>query len=132
MNNADRIHAIYAAFGKGDIATIVETTAEDVDWGYDGEPPAVLAWLKAGKGRQRVLEYFDGVMKTMDFHAFVPRVVAAQGHEVATMVEVDFTSKTTGKRVKGIQAMWFTLDDRGRITRYRIVLDSAAHFAAYA
>lgn len=131
MNNVDRVNSIYAAFGRGDVASIVEMTTEDVEWGYDGKTPKVISWLERGRGRDRVLGYFKGVSETMQFHKFEPKVVAGAGNDVLAIVEVDWTAPLTGKRVTGYEAMWFTFDDRGRITRYRPVLDSAVHFAAY-
>lgn len=123
MNNVDRIHAIYAAFARGDIAAILESIREDADWGHDGECGGVLGWLQVGRGRDVAKRYFEGVGATMDFHGFAPRVVAGQDDHVVAMVDVEFTARPTGRRVAHTQGMWFTFDDRGRITRYRVLLD---------
>lgn len=128
--NVDRINEIYAAFGRGDIDHIFASVADDVDWGLEANVPQALAWLKAGRGRDKVKAYFKGVGENMDFHSFVPKLVLGQGNEVLTLVEVSFTGKRTGKRLDSIEAMHFTFDDKGKITRYRIVLDTAGFAAA--
>ena len=131
MTNAQRIHDIYAAFGRGDINAIIEATTEDVDWGLDAEMPAPARWLCVGRGRAKVLEYFKGVGEMMEFHAFVPKLVLGQGNDVLTLVEVEFTGRPTGKLVKSSEAMHFTFNDRGQITRYRLVADTAQLIRAF-
>jgi len=132
MTNVDRINAVYAAFGRGDVAAILEATTEDVDWGYEG--PARhpdLRWLEAGRGRAKVEEYFRGAGAMMDFHAFVPKLVLGQGDDVLALVDVDFTAKTTRKRLKGVEVMHFTFDKHGRIARYRLIQDTTQFHQAF-
>ena len=132
MTNVDRMNAVYAAFGRGDIAAIVEATSEDVDWGYDGpsKHPS-LAWLEVGRGRSKVQEYFRGAGETMEFHSFVPKLVLGQADDVLALCVVDFTVRATGKRVTTTEVMHFTFNRDGRIVRYRPVLDTAERITAY-
>jgi uncharacterized protein len=131
-SNVDRINAIYAAFGRGDIASIIEMTAEDVDWGYEGLAKlGPLEWCRAGRGRAKVMEYFRGAGASMTFHAFEPKLVLGQGDDVLALCVVDFTAKATNKRLKVTEAMHFTFDDRGRITRYRLIMDTAERVSVF-
>ncbi len=130
MTNVDRINQIFAAFGRGDISAIVEATTEDVDWGLDADMPESVRWICAGTGRDKVLSYFKGVDAMMQFHAFAPRLVLGQGNDVIALIDVDFTGRPTGTRMKSSEAMHFTFDARGRIARYRVVLDTAQFIAA--
>src|SRR5262245_39899947 len=103
MTNRERIQAIYAAFARGDIPAILEVGPDDADWGYEGEASRmkdVLPWLFRGKGRTQAAAYFAGVIAHYDFHGFVPLLVLGEGNDVLTLLEVDFTEKTTGKRLK--------------------------------
>ena len=52
--NADFIHSLYAAFSRGDIATILAALAPDVDWVCEG--PASVPFCGSFAGRSRVLE----------------------------------------------------------------------------
>jgi uncharacterized protein len=134
MTNVDRINAIYAAFGRGDIPAILEMTAEDVDWGYEGGAPkmdVVMPWVCAGKGRARALEYFKGAGETLEFHSFEPKLVLGQGDEVLALCVLDITVRATKKRLKVTEAMHFTFDRTGRIARYRLIMDTAERIAAY-
>lgn len=133
MTNVDRIKALYAAFGRGDVSAIVEMTAEDVDWGLASDAPGIerLAWVRAGEGRAAVLGYFRGVGETMDVHAFEPVLVLGEGDSVLALIDIDFTVRPTGKRLRSREAMHFTFDRSGRIARYRPLFDTAERVAAY-
>ena len=50
MSHLTTIRTIYAAFGRGDIATILSHLDEHVDWDYGaGDTP--VTWLKHRRGR---------------------------------------------------------------------------------
>ena len=62
MSQADvaLIQSLYAAFGRGDIATIITAVAPDIEWRLNGsrsDHPLLGTW----KGPQGVQAFFDGL-----------------------------------------------------------------------
>lgn len=132
MDSKERVKAIFEAFGRGDVPAIVEMAAADVDWGIDGEFSEALAWLRPGRGRDKVLAYFGGVGATMEVHTIVPKHIAGDGDHGLALIEIEFTVKQTGKRLRVEEAMHFTFNAAGQIVRYRGFCDTAGRNRAYA
>jgi ketosteroid isomerase-like protein len=55
MGPIDTIQAVYAAFGRGDVAAILERVTDDADWCRD--VPGV-PHLRHGVGREAAASYF--------------------------------------------------------------------------
>jgi hypothetical protein len=68
------------AFGRGDIPTILNMLADDVDW-YDPGRPAVT---HAGRyrGRDDVLRFFSRVGESLAIETFEPKEFIAKGDRV--------------------------------------------------
>ena len=93
MSQADvaLIQSLYAAFGRGDIATIIAALAPDIEWRLNGsrsDHPLLGTW----KGSKGVQEFFGELAKLQDFSEFSPREflsagdrVFVLGHYAATM-----------------------------------------------
>src|SRR6266576_3249520 len=66
------VQSLYAAFGKGDIATIVAGMAPDVDWVVNGDRkdfPSFGSW----KGQGEVQKFFHAVADNQDAKVFDPQ-----------------------------------------------------------
>ncbi len=64
--NVDLIQSLYAAFGRGDIATIVNALSSDVDWNVNGrhkDHPLIGTW----KGPGEVQKFFQGIAEHQEF-----------------------------------------------------------------
>src|SRR3712207_5145168 len=57
-SNADRVRAIYQAFGRQDVPAILEHLADDVQWDY-AYPDHPVPWLRAGQGRAAGARFFQ-------------------------------------------------------------------------
>jgi SnoaL-like domain/Putative transposase len=68
--NEQLVRNLYDAFGRGDIPTILNMLADDVDW-YDPGPPAVT---HAGRyrGREDVLRFFSRIGESLVIETFQP------------------------------------------------------------
>ena len=44
MTNTQTIQALYAAFGRGDVATILSCVTDDVDWNNSGVASRECPW----------------------------------------------------------------------------------------
>ena len=127
--NTKIVQEMYAAFGRGDVQTILARLAYDVVWkGVYGAGPHVPT---AGerRGRAAVGEFFNQVGANVNFSKFEPTEFIATGDKVVTLGHY---VATTPKQ-KGFDsdfAMVFTLKN-GKVTHFQEFCDSAAINAAY-
>lgn len=129
--NLATVHAIYAAFGKGDVPAILACVAPDARWEAWADNRAQAAgvpWLKAQTGPKGVAAFFAYVGK-WKVNDFAVKNVMAAGANVAAEVEVDFDVTQTGGRIKDQEIHYWTFNDRGLITGLRHYNDTAKHIA---
>jgi ketosteroid isomerase-like protein len=61
-DNLATIRAIYTAFGTGDVETILDAVADDVDWAVDAEP--VAPWYGQRNGKDGVASFFADIARS--------------------------------------------------------------------
>lgn len=125
----ERVLEVYKAFGQGDIPAVLEAIADEVDWGIERDNPVVESVPFLGNVRTRHevgSRYFAGLASTIKITRFEPLVVAADGNDVVAVIAEGFTNITTGKSVETTAVHHFTLNDDGRIIRYRPIVDTLA------
>ena len=131
MTNVETVQAIYEAFGKGDVAAILERMADDVEWeqwegehtGQDGGVP----WLARRSGIGGVVGFFEAVAANIEFHSFEPTNILEGGNQVAVTIRFDATAKQTGERFQEEEIHLWTFDDAGRVSGLRHYVDTAKH-----
>lgn len=123
MNPIETVQQIYAAFGRGDVPAILATLAEDVDWEYNTFPNPV-PWLQPRRGRDQVPAFFQA-LSALEFTRFEPLHFMANGNLVVSLVNVEFTVKSTGKKVVEMEEvhLWH-FDAQGQVARFRHRVDS--------
>lgn len=131
MGNAATVQAIYEAFGRGDVPTILSKLADDVEWDYAGGTSTNVPWLQPRKGPAEVAGFFQAIAG-MEFHAFTPKGIIGDGDTVVALVDVDFTVTATGKRLSEVDEIhvWH-FNAEGKVARMRHGVDSHAHQLAY-
>ena len=119
------VRNLYDAFGRGDIQTILNMLAYDVDW-YDPGPPAVT---HAGRyrGREDVLRFFSRIGESLAIETFQPTEFIVQGDRVIVLGSIRAKVKQTGL----VYDNEWTLRD-GRVTKWQIYEDTARELAAHA
>lgn len=129
MNNVERVQAIYAAFGRGDIPAILEQLTDDVEWEY-GVNSTDVPWLQPRRGRTDVGKFFES-LAALEITKFVPKHVIGQGDVVVGMIDLEGKVKATGQRVVEDDEVhiWY-FDDRGRVRRFRHRADTHQHWKA--
>jgi uncharacterized protein len=95
-DNIKAIQAIYEAFGRGDVATILEGLTDDVDWATDTSSTAA-PWYGVRKGKAAVTAFFEAFGSAMEVEEFTPRTFAANDTDVLTVVRCRAKSRATGK-----------------------------------
>ena len=125
MSNLNTVQDIYAAFGAGDVPSILASLADDVDWEY-GPGSTDVPWLQHRSGHNAVAGFFNS-LSAVDIHKFAPKELLETDGVVVALIDVDFTVKATGKRVTEedeIHVWRFNAD--GKVARYRHGVDTHA------
>ena len=130
QQNTAVVREAYAAFGRGDIASILSQLDDRVEWepvmGAGAHVPT------AGKrtGKSGVDEFFRVLGKTVAFSAFEPREFIAQGDQVVALGRYEGRATTTGRTFAAEWSMVFTFRG-GKIVRFREYVSTSSIDAAF-
>ncbi len=128
--NTKVVQDAYAAFGRGDIQTLLTYFADDIIWTpvYGAGPHVPTSGLRRGKAA--VAEFFKQVAENVQFSQFEPKEFVATGDKVVALGH--YTATTPIKKSFASDfAMVFTFRE-GKVTRFQEFCDSSAINAAYA
>jgi len=131
QENLETVRSIYAAFGRGDVAAILDCLADDVAWEswHDNfAQRAGVPWLKAGRGRRHVAEFFK-IVGAFKISKFTVVSLMAGGNQVAAEVENTAEVPATGGNFHEEEVHLWTFNDQGQVVRFRHYLDTAKHIA---
>src|SRR5688572_6348896 len=123
MSNVGTVQGMYEAFGRGDIAAIMDVMADEVEWeqwdasntGQDAGVP----WLARRSGKDDVAGVFQAVADGLEFHSFQPINLMEGGNQVAATIDIDATAKATGERFRDEEIHLWTFDDAGKLAGLR-------------
>ena len=126
-NNVATVNRIYEAFGKGDISTIIDYIADNVQWEQWADNSAQNAgvpWMQAQKGKQGVLNFFKNVgeLEVKDF-----QVLSIMANETQVAAEIIFEARvpSTGNRYRDEEIHLWTFNEEGKVTGLRHYVDTA-------
>jgi ketosteroid isomerase-like protein len=121
--NIQTVQQIYEAFGRGDVATILEKVTDDVDWASECAP-GVAPWHGVRRGKEQVRGFFEALGSTVEVLEFSPRAIAA--NETDVMVIIDFEMKVPATGRSGAMTLhhYWRLRD-GKVFHYRGTEDTA-------
>jgi ketosteroid isomerase-like protein len=131
MSNANvaLVQSLYAAFGKGDVGTILNGLSADVDW-HSGGRASDYPGFGQRKGQNAVKEFFQIIADNNDFAHFSPREFYAADDKVFVLGDYALTLKKTGKKMASDWAHVFTIRN-GKVVKFREFLDTALAAEAY-
>jgi len=121
------IRNIYAAFGRGDIDTILDAMTEDVLWEF--EAPSEISWSGIRRGREQAAGFFAGIAAEHADPKLEMTEFFEAGDAVAVFGRYAATIRATGIRVDSPVAHYFRFRD-GKIARYVNVIDSGSFVEA--
>jgi ketosteroid isomerase-like protein len=127
--NTKVVQEAYAAFGRGDIQTLLSHLADDIVWTGVYGAGSHVPTSGVRRGKSAVAEFFKQVAENVQFRQFEPKEFVATGDKVVALGH--YAADTPIK--KGFEsdfAMVFTLRN-GKVTHFQEFCDSAAVNAAY-
>lgn len=126
--NIKIIKDVYEAFGRGDVAAVLDAVADDVDWAAEAAGSGA-PWYGVRYGKGAVVKFFEAFGTAMDVEEWTPLAFAASDADVHSVVRIRATSRATGKSMTMNLHHFFTLRD-GKIAYYRGTEDTAQTEAA--
>ena len=129
MSNIPTVQAIYQAFSKGDFPAILEMVSEKVYWELDAIDHGI-PWLKPGRGKLHVLEFFKLVAREFEMKKFDLKAPVENGKQIVVMVEIEATIRSTRKPIRDLEFHIWGFDDEGKVKTFRHVLDTHQHWLA--
>ncbi|MEY8879727.1 MAG: nuclear transport factor 2 family protein [Leptothrix sp. (in: b-proteobacteria)] len=121
----DTVQQIYAAFGRGDLAFILDQLDDDVSWGIDSVAAGEVPPYGLLRGRQGVTKFFAAWAETADFLSFEPRDFVVAGDQVFNHLAYTAKVRATGRTVQNFSLQHWTLRN-GKVLRWRGYEDTAA------
>jgi ketosteroid isomerase-like protein len=128
--NVETIQRVFDAFGRGDIATIVDNVSDDTVWGFNVSCSDV-PWHAQVRGKQHVPDFFEALLGNVDFTTFEPRDFIDAGDSVVAHVHVGYVVKKTGRPVNEDVLMWWRVGPDGKISQLIHFEDTAQVINAY-
>jgi len=122
------VEKMYAAFGRGDIQTVLDHLAPNVEWTMEG--PSTLPFTGKKIGPAQVLTFFQALGTTQENQKLTVDEYIVQGDKVATTGRYAATVKATGKRFDCAVAHVFTFRD-GKVVKFLDFVDTAQMADAY-
>jgi uncharacterized protein len=126
--NIKTVEQVYDAFGRGDVAAILDVVSDDVDWGAE-TTSTVAPWYGARHGKDGVATFFADFGTAMEVQEFSPISIAANDNDVLAVVRLRSTSRATGRSVAMDLHHVFTFRG-GLVSYYRGTEDTAQTEAA--
>jgi hypothetical protein len=122
-SNISLIRSLYAAFERGDFATIVGAITSDASWEVVGRVKD-YPLFGTRKGPAAVREFFNQIGETQEAVSFKPRDFHAAGNTVLVLGHYTWMLRRTGKPVDTEWAHVFTVKN-GKVAAFREFTDTA-------
>jgi ketosteroid isomerase-like protein len=128
-DNVKTIEAVYEAFGRGDVAAILDAVTDDVDWASEASSTEV-PWWGVRNGKEQVTDFFVQLAANEEVLEFTPLAMVGDGNDVLTVVRYRAKATKTGKTVDMEIHHHFHFTG-GKISRYRGSEDTLQTLRSY-
>ena len=95
IQNTERVTEIFEAFGRGDVAYILDQLADDARFVSHLDP--IVPWAGAYSGRDNVTRFFQALGSSVEVADHPVNALVAQGDTVVAMGDVRFRIRQTQK-----------------------------------
>lgn len=129
QDNIQLVRSAYEAFKSGDMETLLNTLADDVEWTTPG-PTDIMPAAGTRRGRQGVAEFFATLGAQEDIELFEPQEFIAHDNKVVTISNYRGRVKATGKTAETSLVHVFDIEN-GKVKRFREFFDTAAVLSAF-
>jgi len=129
--NTQIVQQIYAAFGRGDVAGIMQHVSDELRrFGVVCEDDGVPWHMQITK-KADVPRFFKALSDTMEFTRFEPRDFAEGGDHVYCTVSFDATFRRNGKTLTQDHSLHHFAFKNGKVVEWRGSEDTARVMAVF-
>ena len=122
--NVEIVHAVDAAFVRGDIPALLDLCDENGEMFVPGDR-SILPYAGAWKGRNGIAEFFRTLDELIEVTRWTLQDTLASGDRVVTIGTWDYRGKRTGRTVTNAHwAIDFTVRN-GKVVRHEVYVDTA-------
>lgn len=94
MSNVETVRAIYEAFGRGDVSTILAKLDDAVEW-ETTVPVSDVPWLQARRGKANIVGFFES-LAPLEITRFEPHTIFDGGDKVFVLIAFEATARGQG------------------------------------
>jgi ketosteroid isomerase-like protein len=121
--NVNAVKAIYSAFEKGDIPTVLAKLSDNVVW-TDAGTGVDRLYTGVRRGKPSVGDFFAALNDLVITEKFVVHDYVADGNKVVATGFYGGKVKANGKPVASDFSMVWEFDDKGMVVRHHLYLDT--------
>ena len=121
--NVKTVQVMYEAFGRGDVARILDELTDDVDWATESQT-GTAPWQRPCHGKDEVPGYFQALADTITVTEFTPLSFTESETDVMCVIRLGMTANATGKSATANIHHWWRFRD-GKVALYRSSEDTA-------
>jgi ketosteroid isomerase-like protein len=130
QQHVEVVQKVFAAFGQGDIPTILDLVSDETEWGFNVRE-SDIPWHEPVRGKAYLPQFFSSLAGNLEFQVFEPREYIAADGSVVAHVHMEYIIKKTGRPVTEDALFWWRLNPEGKITGLTHYEDTAQVLAAY-
>jgi ketosteroid isomerase-like protein len=122
VSNVETVRAIYEAFGRGDVATILDKLDDAVEW-ETTTPVSGVPWLQARRGKANVVGFFES-LAPLNITRFEPHTIFDGSDKVFVLITFEATARGNRYSFPNNGHLW-QFDRAGKVVKYDHVTDTA-------
>ena len=127
--NVEIINQLYESFGRGDIPSILNRLADNIDWCQSG-PQNIFPFAGPRCGKEEMIRNFKAIVQSLDIQAFEPREFIVHADRVIVFGYEMGSVRSTGRKYEFDWIHVFTLND-GKVSKYRDFYDTTVLAQAF-
>ena len=122
MSNAETVQAIYEAFGRGDVPTILEKLDDAIEW-ETTVPVSDVPWLQARRGKGNVVGFFES-LAPLEITRFEPHTIFDRGDKVFVLITFEAMARGRSYLFPNNGHLW-QFNATGKVVKFDHVTDTA-------
>jgi ketosteroid isomerase-like protein len=122
VSNAETVQAIYEAFRRGDVQTILDKIDDAVEW-ETTVPVSDVPWLQARRGKANIVGFFES-LAPLKITRFEPHTIFDGGDKVFVLIKFEATVRGKSYSFPNNGHLW-QFNAAGKLVKYDHVTDTA-------
>jgi len=122
VNNQETVMAIYEAFGRSNVTTILDKLDDAIEW-ETTVPVSDVPWLQARRGKENISGFFQSLAPLI-ITRFEPHTIFESGNKVLVLIAFEATVGGKHYSFPNNGHLW-EFNAAGKVIKYDHVTDTA-------